>query len=94
MNLSDIKNNEFLKTIASMGAIEALTATGAISGEVSQNQAIKIYGTWCKMAMESGDIQPYHIGDGKNGKKSYLIADILAYRATMMQRAAIQLSNL
>lgn len=81
---------DILRDAAQMGAVKALESVGLTTGEISQRQAYETYGRKfiCEM-VETGRLQPSHIGTGRTGTIRYSIADILACRAADKIQAAI-----
>lgn len=80
-----------IKTIAKAAAVEVLEALGLTAGEISRNQAVKVYGVWFKDAEASGRVRPVRVGAGKTGTKWYAVSEILAVRAADLSRARAQL---
>ena len=60
-----------------LGATLALERLGLTSGEVSQRQARKVYGSYFDLLCKQGRISPSHTEAGHAGTKFYRIADIL-----------------
>ena len=58
--------------------IVTLRLLGVDSGLVSYNKARKIWGARFTKAVESGELRPLSVGEGKNGKRTYDIQDIIA----------------
>ena len=90
-------NKELHRLVASaaqMGAAEALHTLGLTSGEVSQRQAVKVYGKWLTDAIRRGDIAPARIEDGHAGTRWYKVADILALQTEYSAAALITTFNL
>lgn len=81
-----------VKEIASLAAVEVLKALGITAGEMSRNQALKVYGVWFRDAEAAGKITPVRVGAGKTGTKWYSVSDILAARAADMSAAQAQLN--
>lgn len=84
-------NESTIKTIAQAAAVEVLTALGMTSGEISRNQALRVYGVWFKDAEAAGRVHPVRVGVGKTGTKWYAVSDLLAARAADMSKAQAQL---
>jgi len=80
-----------IATAAQLGATIALQQTGQISGEISERQAFKVYGSWLRHAAEQGRIMPHRSGTGRTSKKMYNVAAILALRASDEARAELKL---
>lgn len=76
MNNADL--SRLVASAAEQGAAEALHALGMTAGELSQRQAVKIYGKWLADAMKAGKILPVRIEEGHAGTRWYAIRDILA----------------
>lgn len=78
-----------MQTIAELGATIAPQRIGQISGEISEREAFRTYGSWLRRAVEQGRIRAHRTGDGKTSKKLYNVAQILALRAS--DKASAQL---
>lgn len=74
-------NTNFIQYLVSTGVAIALTDMGLTSGEISQTQAIKRYGTWFVQKVKEGKLKPVRQGTGKSATKYFNISDILAQRA-------------
>lgn len=74
--------DRIMQTIAELGATIALQRIGQISGEISEREAFRTYGSWLRRAVEQGRIRAHRTGDGKTSKKLYNVAQILALRAS------------
>jgi len=72
----------FYQTAAEHGATVALQRAGLISGEISEREAFKVYGSWLRHAVADGRIAPHRHGSGRTSKKLYNIAQILALKAS------------
>ena len=70
-----------ITTCIELGATQAMVNLGVTSGEISQRQAEKVYGSWFKMASSSKRIYPVRTGNGVSATKWYKVTDILALRA-------------
>ena len=77
---------KIISTAVSIGATETLKNLGIHSGELSERQALKIYGSWLKEAIANRDVTPCRIGDGKTGTRWYDVADILQYKLSRQVR--------
>lgn len=77
---------KIISTAASIGSTETLKNLGIHSGELSERQALKIYGSWLKEAIANRDVTPCRIGDGKTGTRWYDVADILQYKLSRQVR--------
>lgn len=73
-----------------MGATKAMVNLGVTSGEMSQRQAEKTYGSWFKVAASSKRILPVRTGNGTSATKWYSVTDILALRAQDEVKAQLQ----
>lgn len=82
-----------IRTATQLGAVQTLTMLGIHSGDMSFNQARRVYGSWFTEAVRQGRIQPVHIGNGSNGKHTYKIADILTLKVQDEAMAEIQTSK-
>lgn len=69
-----------IRTAAAMGAAKAFEDAGLTSGEISQKEATRIYGTFFTKAAAAGRLLPVRTGTARNSKKVYRVADILALR--------------
>ena len=83
--------------IAEIAASIALEKAGVSNGEMSCTEAKRVYGSFFREAVREGRIRPCRQGlgkTGKAGKKYFRVADILALRAELVQRANIQLREI
>ena len=76
-------------TAAELGATKALERCGHISGEISERDAFRLYGTWFRRAVQDGRILPHRTGTGRNSKKLYNLSTILALRLSDETRAEL-----
>lgn len=67
-------------TSAQLGAVSVLEQLGVHSGRLSYNRARTVYGKWFVEAAKAGKVKPVHVGDGRNGTKTYRVCDILGAR--------------
>lgn len=74
--------DRIIANAAELGATIALQRIGQISGEISEREAFRTYGSWLRRAVEQGRIRTHRSGDGKTSKKLYNVAQILALRAS------------
>ena len=70
-----------ITTCIELGATRAMVNLGVTSGEISQRQAEKVYGSWFKMASSSKRILPVRTGNGTSATKWYSVTEILGLRA-------------
>ena len=92
MTIRNPENTEkVMQTIAQLGATLALQQCGQISGEISEREAFKVYGSWLRHAAEQGRIMPHRSGTGRTSKKMYNVAAILALRASDEARAELKI---
>ena len=68
---------QLIQDAVELGATLALERLGLTSGEVSQRQARKVYGSYFDLLLEQRRIAPSHIEPGHAGTKFYRVADIL-----------------
>lgn len=80
MNPSNLER--IIATAAELGATRALERVGQISGEVSERDAVRLYGSWFRHAVNDGRIMAHRTGNGRNSKKLYSVAAILSLRLT------------
>lgn len=80
-----------IATAVELGYKRGLEDTAQTSGEVSHNKARALYGSWFVDAVKAGKVRPVRIGDGRTGKHSYRVADILTARLHDEARAELQL---
>ena len=80
---------EALADIIKATVAETLAATGQDSGEISQSQAIRLYGRWFSNAVAAGKLRP--VG---HSTKWYSILDIRSLRAAENLKAEIQSKQL
>jgi len=76
-------------TAAQLGVALYLQQRGEDAGEISERQAVKVYGTWFRRAVEQGRIRPHFSGDSKNSKKLYNVPEILALKASDQVQAQL-----
>lgn len=69
-----------------IGCTETMKALGVTSGELSERQATKVYGTFFTEAVRTGGITPARTGAKA---KYYSVSDILSYRARKEIKAEI-----
>ncbi len=84
---------QLIHTAARLGAQEALVQNGLTSGEISTNEAARIYGSYFRQLVADGRLHPVHTGTAPNSPKRYLVADILALRAQDQAAAITQELN-
>lgn len=80
-----------IETAMEIGATKALENLGLTSGEISQNKALQLYGSWFAEADREGRIRPIRIGEGRNGKRTYRVTDILALRTKDAAKAMLKI---
>ena len=80
---------EIISNAAQLGALEALRLTGAASGEVSQREAVRRFGSWFVQMERAGKITPVRIGEGPHGKRSYALTDILKLKTAQAVKAEL-----
>ena len=81
--------SRLIAAAAQQGAAEALHALGLTAGELSQRQAVKVYGKWLADAIRAGKIRPVRIEDGHAGTRWFKVADILALQTEYATQAFI-----
>lgn len=74
---------------AALGAASVLEQLGLTSGEISQRQALKTYGSWFALALRDQRIRPVRIEDGHAGTRWYRVVDILALKTKDAARAEL-----
>lgn len=74
---------------AALGAASVLETLGLTSGEISQRQALKTYGSWFASALRDHRIRPARIEDGHAGTRWYRVVDILALKTRDAAKAEI-----
>ena len=79
-----------IKTCCELGAAQAIETMGLSSGEISRKKAIAVYGEYFRDAEKQGRIHPVRIGQGRNGKKYFRVADILSLKAKDAIRAELK----
>ena len=67
-----------VKDAARMGADLALASIGKLPDEISQREAIRLYGQPFTDLLKRGVIEPVRLGNGRNGKRYYNRHDINA----------------
>lgn len=72
---------EAIAMLVASGVSTALTQLGLTSGELSANQAAKVYGKWFRDAVRTGRLSPARRGNGATGTLYYRVADILNLKA-------------
>lgn len=80
-----------IETATEIGSAKALETLGLTSGEISQNKALQLYGSWFAQADKTGRIRPIRIGEGRNGKRIYRVVDILSLRAKDAAQAMLKI---
>lgn len=84
---------DYLATVidnaVALGAASVLETLGLTSGEISQRQALKTYGSWMDAAIRDHRIRPARIEDGHAGTRWYRVVDILALKTRDAARAEI-----
>ena len=83
--------DRIIATAAELGATIALQRTGQISGEISEREAFRTYGSWFRHAVEQGRITSHRSGMGRTSKKLYNVSAILALRASDEARATLKI---
>jgi len=83
--------DRIIATAAELGATIALQRVGQISGEISEREAFRTYGSWLRHAVEAGRIRAHRTGNGPTSKKLYNVAQILALRASDEARATLKI---
>lgn len=79
-----------IATAAQLGVSIYLQQRGEDSGEISEREAFRIYGSWLRHAVEQGRILPHRSGTGRTSKKLYNVSAILALRASDEARAELK----
>ena len=83
--------DRIIATAAELGATIALQRTGHISGDISEREAFRTYGSWFRHAVEQGRITAHRSGMGRTSKKLYNVSAILALRASDEARATLKI---
>ena len=83
--------DRIIATAAELGATIALQRVGQISGEISEREAFRTYGSWLRHAVEAGRIRAHRAGNGPTSKKLYNVAQILTLRASHEARATLKI---
>ena len=78
-----------IATCTELGAAKAIETLGLASGELSQRQALKTYGSWFALALRDQRIRPCRIENGHRATRWYKISDILALKAEDAAKAAL-----
>lgn len=60
--------DRIIATAAELGATIALQRVGQISGEISEREAFRTYGSWLRHAVEAGRIRAHRTGNGPTSK--------------------------
>lgn len=76
MDPRDIKR--LIETAVELGATTALVAAGLQTLEITQTQALKVYGGWFRDAVRDGKVRPCRVDTGHRGTKWYSREEILA----------------
>ena len=66
---------------ARLGAAAMAVRLGIASGELTYNQAFKIYGNWFKEAVNSGALSPIRYGSGSGRTRWFSVTAILALKS-------------
>ena len=95
MNTNKNFTHEALADIIKATVAETLAATGQGSGEISQSQAIRVYGRWFLNAIAAGKLRPVaHSSNKATSTKWYSVVDIRSLRAAENFKAEIQAQQL
>jgi len=78
-----------VETAIALGTAYVLEQLAITAGEISQRQALKIYGAWFKAAVDGHRIRPVRVEDGHAGTRWYRVTDILALKTQEAARAEI-----
>lgn len=80
---------QLVKQASEAGAYKALQDYGHTSGEISQNEARKIYGTYFTQAAAAGRLRPVRTGNAVNSTKYFRVQDILNLRTADEAKALL-----
>lgn len=81
--------HRLVESAAEMGAARLAVTLGLHSGEISQRQALKTYGSWFALALRDGKIRPIRIEEGHAGTRFYRVTDILELKTEQSAQAYI-----
>ena len=70
-----------IKTSFEAGLAEGLRVTGAHSGEITQREALRTYGSYFRNAVADGRLKPSRLGHGDRPCKWFRVSDILQLKA-------------
>ena len=79
-----------ISTSAAIGAARAMEALGLTSGEISQRQALKIYGSWFRDALAAHRLTPVRVEDGRAGTRWFRVVEILNLKLGDRVRAELR----
>jgi hypothetical protein len=77
------------RNLVKLAVAEALTELGITAGEISERNALKVYGSWFRKAVADGRIRAHRNGCGRTSKKMYNVAEILALKASDTESATL-----
>ena len=83
---------DLIRTANEAGAAAALEKAGITSGEITQKEATRIYGSFFTQAVASGRLRPVRHGSARNSAKYFRVTDILNLR-TADEAAALIIEN-
>lgn len=84
-----------LIAVAQVAALQVLETMGITSGEITRNQAIKVYGQAFRQLEAAGLVRPVRgSAGGKYSHRYYRVADIVAAKAAAQAEAATQLCEI
>lgn len=81
----------FVTTCMSLASANTMVVLGVTSGEISEAQALRVYGKWFREHLRKGDIAPAWVGDRK---RYYKVTDILALKAKDCAPCEINWNNI
>ncbi len=79
-----------IRTANEAGAAAALEKAGITSGEITQKEATRIYGSYFTQAVSAGRLRPVRHGSARNSAKYFRVTDILNLR-TADEAAALMI---
>ena len=94
MDAQDKLTQDLLTTVAEMGAAAALRTAGITTGEICKSEGERRFGGWFTSQVAAGALRPVRCGKGSNGKRWFLVEDILALKAAQQIRATAQIASI
>lgn len=78
-----------VETASELGAARLAESLGLTAGEISQRQALKLYGSWFALALRDQRLRPTRIEAGHAGTRWYRVVDILTLKTADAAQAQL-----